>query len=230
MTQPEVEKLHAGDSASFGRIVPIYPGPTESQHTAVRKLMKRLVDEAAPLVLDDLPPALGERRGLLSRARALREAHFPPPGTDVGLAAARATPAFRRLIYEELFFLQLALARRRRGVRAQQGIAFDASPQAIRGAVALLPFTLTGAQERALGEIARDMGRSEPMNRLLQGDVGSGKTAVAFAAMMLAVRSGWQAALMAPTEILAEQHAGTLSRWLAGTGVDLALVGAAARG
>jgi ATP-dependent DNA helicase RecG len=100
----------------------------------------------------------------------------------------------------------------------------------MRRAIAPLPFTLTGAQERALAEIARDMGRPEPMNRLLQGDVGSGKTAVAFAAMMLAVRSGWQAALMAPTEILAEQHAGTLSRWLAGSGVELALVGAAARG
>lgn len=230
MTQPEVEKVHAGDSASFGRIVPIYPGPTDSQHPALRKLMKRLVDEAAPLVPEDLPAALRVRRGLLSRARALREAHFPPAGTDVGAAAARATPAFRRLIYEELFFLQLALARRRRGVRALEGIAFDASPEALRAATALLPFRLTGAQERALAEIARDMARPEPMNRLLQGDVGSGKTAVAFAAMMLAARSGWQAALMAPTEILAEQHAGTLARWLEGHGVELALVGAAARG
>jgi ATP-dependent DNA helicase RecG len=230
MTQPEVEKVHAGDSASFGRIVPVYPGPADYQHAALRKLMKRLVDEVAPLVPDDLPPALRERRELLSRARALREAHFPPPGTDVGLAAARATPAFRRLIYEELFFLQLALARRRRGVRAQEGIAFDASPEVVGAATALLPFALTGAQERALGEIARDMARPEPMNRLLQGDVGSGKTAVAFAAMMLAVRSGWQAALMAPTEILAEQHATTLSGWLAGSGVEVALVGAASRG
>jgi ATP-dependent DNA helicase RecG len=230
MTQPEVEKVQAGDSASFGRIVPVYPGPADYQHAALRKLMKRLVDEAAPLVPDDLPPEVRARRGLLSRARALREAHFPPPGTDVALAAARATPPFRRLIYEELFFLQLALARRRRGIRAQQGIAFDASPGAVRAATALLPFALTRAQERAIAEIARDMARPEPMNRLLQGDVGSGKTAVAFAAMMLAVRSGWQAALMAPTEILAEQHAATLSRWLAGSGVEVAIVGAAARG
>jgi len=230
MTQPEVEKVHAGDSASFGRIVPVYPGPADYQHAALRKLMKRLVDEHAPLVPDDLPAATREGRGLLSRARALREAHFPMPGTDPALAAARATPPFRRLIYEELFFLQLALARRRRGVRAQSGIAFDASPEALRRAISGLPFTLTGAQERSLAEIARDMGRPEPMNRLLQGDVGSGKTAVAFAAMMLAVQSGWQAALMAPTEILAEQHATTLARWLEGSGVEIALVGAAARG
>jgi ATP-dependent DNA helicase RecG len=248
MTQPEVEKVQQGDSASFGRIVPVYPGPADYQHPALRKLMKRLADEVAPLVPDDLPPALRERRGLLGRARALREAHFPPPGTDVALAAARATPAFRRLIYEELFFLQLALARRRRGMRAQSGIAFDASPGALARAVAPLPFALTAAQGRALSEIARDMARPEPMNRLLQGDVGSGKTAVAFAAMMLAVGSGWQAALMVPTEILAEQHAATLGRWLGGRGREaagggpgderalaagtelVALVGASARG
>ena len=230
MTQPEVETVHAGDSASFGRIVPVYPGPADYQHAALRKLMKRLVDELAPLVPDDLPPEARARRDLLSRARALREAHFPPAGTDPALAAARATAPFRRLIYEELFFLQLALARRRRGVRAQSGISFDASPDAVRRAISRLPFTLTGAQERSLGEIAGDMGRPEPMNRLLQGDVGSGKTAVAFAAMMLAVQSGWQAALMAPTEILAEQHARTLAGWLEGSGVEVALVGAASRG
>jgi ATP-dependent DNA helicase RecG len=230
MSQPEVEKVHAGDSASFGRIVPVYPGPADYQHPALRKLMKRLVDELAPLVPDDLPPEVRARRALLTRARALREAHFPPAGTPVADAAARATPAFRRLVYEELFFLQLALARRRRGVRAQTGIAFDGSPAAIARAVRRLPFALTGAQERALREIARDMARPEPMNRLLQGDVGSGKTAVAFGAMMLAVESGWQAALMVPTEILAEQHAATVSGWLAGSGVETALVGASARG
>ncbi len=230
MAQPEVEKVQAGDSASFGRIVPVYPGPADYQHPALRRLMRRLVDEHAPLAVDDLPPEIRARRKLVSRARAFHDAHFPPPGTDVAAAGERATPAFRRLVFEELFFLQLALALRRRGVRSEPGIAFDASPEALRRAVAPLPFALTRAQEKALAEIARDMGRAEPMNRLLQGDVGSGKTAVAFAAMMLAVGSGWQAALMVPTEILAEQHAGTLAGWLAGTGVEVALVGAAARG
>jgi ATP-dependent DNA helicase RecG len=230
MAQPEVEKVQAADSASFGRIVPVYPGPADYQHPALRRLMKRLVDEHAPLAVDDLPPEIRERRGLVSRARALREAHFPPPGTDVALAAARATPAFRRLVFEELFFLQLGLAQRRRGMRSGPGIAFETSAEALRRAVSRLPFTLTRAQEKALAEIARDMGRPEPMNRLLQGDVGSGKTAVAFAAMMLAVQSGWQAALMVPTEILAEQHARTLGGWLEGSGIEVALVGAAARG
>jgi ATP-dependent DNA helicase RecG len=230
MTGPEVEKVQAGDSANFGRIVPVYAGPADYQHPALRKLMKRLVDELAPAAVDDIPAAIRTRRGLLGRADALRQTHFPPAGTDVLLAAERATPAFRRIVFEELFFLQLALARRRQGVRIEPGIAFDASPAALARAVAPLPFRLTRAQETALAEIAADMARAEPMHRLLQGDVGSGKTAVAFAAIMLAVGSGHQAALMAPTEILAEQHARTLARWLEGSGVEIALVAAAARG
>jgi len=230
MAQPEVEKLVQGDSANFGRIVPFYAGPADHQHPALRKLMKRLCDELAPLASEDLPPEVARRRGLVSRARALVEAHFPSPGTDVAAAALRATPAFRRLVFEELFFLQLGLALKRRGLRRQPGIAFDVSPARRAEALRLLPFQLTAAQEKALDEIAADMGRPEPMNRLLQGDVGSGKTAVAFAAMMLAVRSGWQAALMVPTEVLAEQHARTLRSWLAGSGVEVALVAAQARG
>jgi ATP-dependent DNA helicase RecG len=230
MSGPEIEKVQAGDSANFGRIVPIYVGPADHQHPALRKLVKRLVEEYAPAAVDDVPPAVRARRGLLGRADALRQVHFPPPGTDVLAAAERATPGFRRLVFEELFFLQLALALRRRGVRAENGIAFDASPAALARAVAPFPFRLTGAQEKALAEIARDMSRPEPMNRLLQGDVGSGKTAVAFAAMMLAVQSGWQAALMVPTEILAEQHARTLSGWLEGSGIEVAQVGASSRG
>ncbi len=230
MTQPEVEKLQPGDSANFGRIVPFYAGPADHQHPALRKLMKRLCDEYVPLAVEDLPPAIVGRRRLETRAEALREAHFPSPGTEIPAAIARATPAFRRLIFEELFFLQLGLALRRRGVRREPGIAFDVSPAARERAVRGLPFGLTPSQRKVLGEIAADMGKAEPMNRLLQGDVGSGKTAVAFVAMMLAVNAGWQAALMAPTEILAEQHARTLRRWLGGQGVELALVAAQARG
>ncbi len=230
MTNPELERYQPGDSANFSRIVPIYPGPAGWQHPALRKLMKRLCDELAPRAPEDLPPAVLRRRRLLGRGEALQQAHFPAPGTDLEAAAARATPGFRRLVFEEFFFLQLALARRRRGVKVEAGIAFEAGPAAVAAAVARLPFELTRSQQAVLGEIARDMARPEPMNRLLQGDVGSGKTAVAFAAALLAVQSGYQAALMAPTEILAEQHAGTLRRWLEGSGVEVALVGARARG
>jgi ATP-dependent DNA helicase RecG len=230
MSQPEVEKVLEGDSANFGRIVPVYAGPADHQHPALRKLMKRLVDEWAPLAIDDLPPDVIARRHLVERASALAQAHFPPAGTDLAAAAARATEPFRRLVFEELFFLQLALALKRRGVRRESGIAFDTSAARRDEVRRILPFAFTGAQERAFGEIAADMGRAEPMNRLLQGDVGSGKTAVAFAAAMLAVRSGWQAAIMAPTEILAGQHARTIRGWLAGSGIELVLVGAQARG
>jgi ATP-dependent DNA helicase RecG len=230
LSQPEVEKLAVRDSANFGRIVPIYPGPTDSQHSSLRRLMRRLCDDHAPWIVEELPAEIRDRRGLVSRAEALRQAHFPMAGTDLLLAAQRATPAFRRLVFEELFFLQLALARRRQGIRGEPGIAFDTSAEALAAAIRPIPFELTGAQLRVLEEIARDMARPEPMSRLLQGDVGSGKTAVAFSAMMLAVRSGWQAALMVPTEILAEQHARTLGRWLEGSGVEAVLIGAAARG
>ncbi|HZZ84536.1 MAG TPA: ATP-dependent DNA helicase RecG [Anaeromyxobacteraceae bacterium] len=230
MTQPEVEKLTQGDSANVGRIVPVYPGPADYQHPALRKLMKRLCDELAGQAVDDLPASVRARRRLAGRAEALRAIHFPEPGADLDAAAARATAPFRRLIFEELFFLQLALARKRQGVRAAPGIAFAAGPAEVARAVARLPFALTRSQAKVLDEIAGDMACPEPMNRLLQGDVGSGKTAVAFAAAMLAVESGYQVALMAPTEILAAQHARTLSRWLEGSGVELALVTAAGRG
>ena len=230
MAQPEVEKLSQGDSANFGRIVPFYSGPADYQHPALRKLMKRLCEEWAPLAVEDLPPEVRARRGLLARAEALAQAHFPPSGTDEAAAAARATPAFRRLVFEELFFLQLSLALRRRGLRREPGIAFDVAEARRAEALRLLPFELTPAQARAFEEIADDMGRPEPMNRLLQGDVGSGKTAVAFLAMMLAVRSGFQAALMVPTEILAEQHARNLTAWAKAAGVEVALVAAQARG
>jgi ATP-dependent DNA helicase RecG len=230
MSNPELEQHQPGDSANFSRIVPIYPGPAGWQHPALRKVMKRLCDELAPRAPEELPEPVRARRQLLGRGEALRQAHFPAPGTDLLAAAARATPAFRRLVFEEFFFLQLALARRRRGVKAEVGIAFEVGPRAMAAAVARLPFALTGSQQKVLAEIARDMARPEPMNRLLQGDVGSGKTAVAFVAALLAIQSGWQAAIMAPTEILAAQHAGTLSRWLAGSGIEVALVGALARG
>jgi len=230
LNQPEVEKLTPGDSANFGRIVPFYAGPADYQHPALRKLQKRLCDELAGQAVDDLPREVRARRELVEVAHALREAHFPPEGTDPALAADRATPAFRRLVFEELFFLQLALARRRRGVRQEAGIAFDASPARVAEAARLLPFALTASQQKVLGEIAADMARPEPMNRLLQGDVGSGKTAVAFAAAMIAVRSGWQAAILAPTQILAEQHARNLGRWLEGAGVEVALVAAGGKG
>src|SRR5581483_9181185 len=130
----------------------------------------------------------------------------------------------RRLAFEELFLVQLGLALRRRGIKVEPGIAFRALPETVDRVVGALPWPLTGAQRRAVDAIAADMRRAEPMNRLLQGDVGSGKTAVALCAALLAVEDGYQAALMAPTEILAEQHARSLRALLRSAKVHVELV------
>jgi ATP-dependent DNA helicase RecG len=153
-----------------------------------------------------LPRALLARLCLPDRETALREAHFPPEGTSFAQLQAAATPAHRRLIFEELFFLELGLELKRRRMRERVGIGFATTDKVREAIREVLPFHPTAAQKRALGEIVTDMRSPSPMRRLLQGDVGSGKTIVALQAMLVAMENGYQAALMAPTEILATQH------------------------
>jgi ATP-dependent DNA helicase RecG len=143
---------------------------------------------------------------LPDRERALREAHYPPDGTNFAQLQSSTTPAHRRLIFEELFFLELGLELKRRRLRERAGISFATTDKVREAIREVLPFHPTKAQKRALGEIVGDMRESSPMRRLLQGDVGSGKTIVALQAMLVAMENGYQAALMAPTEILATQH------------------------
>ena len=221
-TDDALETAAAQDS--FGRIIPIYTDVEGVSQRALRRLVRKAVEAAAPAIVDPLPQELREKRELLSAREALTFAHFPPDDTDLRVLDGRASPAHRRLVYEELFLLQCGLALKKRGVKIEPGIAFKADDAAIARAASRLPFKLTNAQRRALGQIAADMAKSEPMNRLLQGDVGSGKTAVALCAALLAIESGYQAALMAPTELLAEQHHRNLSKLLEGTGVRCALV------
>jgi ATP-dependent DNA helicase RecG len=147
-----------------------------------------------------------ERLMLPDRERALREAHYPPDGTNFAQLQSSTTPAHRRLIFEELFFLELGLELKRRRLRERAGISFATTDKVREAIREVLPFHPTKAQKRALGEIVADMRESSPMRRLLQGDVGSGKTIVALQAMLVAMENGYQAALMAPTEILATQH------------------------
>ncbi len=233
---PDFDLLKEGDDpARVTGWVPVYEklGPLSPRR--VRAAMAEVLDGLAagvndgrPGLPDPLPADVAARHGLPARLDALRLAHRPPPETDGDALARRRTPAHRRLAFEEFFFLELGLAiRRERRRRERRATSYALGARAEKDLVGLLPFTPTGAQARALAEIWSDLKEPWPMNRLLLGDVGSGKTAVALVAMMSAVRSGYQAALMAPTEILAQQHASNLQKILlpAGQKVDVLTAG-----
>ncbi|MFL5368540.1 MAG: ATP-dependent DNA helicase RecG, partial [Myxococcales bacterium] len=196
---------------SFGRVVPVYPEIEGIPARTYRRIARQAVEQYAATLREELPEELRRRRGLWPLAEAVRESHFPERNAPTAAAAGRPSgEPHRRLAFEELFLVQLGLALRRRGVKVEPGIAFRGSDESIARIEAEMPWPLTSAQKRAIAEIAADMRKAEPMNRLLQGDVGSGKTAVALCAALVAVEDGYQAALMAPTEILAEQHARSL--------------------
>jgi ATP-dependent DNA helicase RecG len=226
MIHPELEPAEPtrGPSLHVGRIVPVYPGFERHEQRQVRELVARAAAAHLGAVEDPLPPALRQRLGLLGLGEALGRLHQPRDEDAVEALDARRSPSHRRLAFDELFFLHLGMSLRRQGVKSEPGIAFQVDGDRLATARALLPFQLTRAQARAVAEIGRDMALPEPMHRLLQGDVGSGKTAVAAVAAALAVQDGWQVALMAPTEILAAQHHATLQRVFQPMGVEVALV------
>jgi ATP-dependent DNA helicase RecG len=163
-------------------------------------------DEAGVHSVETLPNALLKRLKMPERLQALKAVHFPEAGTPMTHLMAAATPAHQRLIFEELFYLELGLELKRRRMREREGTAFATNVKVREAIKQVLPFHPTAAQKRVLGEIAGDMRRPQPMRRLLQGDVGSGKTIVAMQAALVAIENGYQTALMAPTEILATQH------------------------
>ena len=214
MIQPQFEVLpDASEDAEtlmleVGRITPVYESLGGNRLTSrwQRRVIFQLLEAMRGNVAECLPQALLSRLVLPERESALREVHFPPEGTPPGQLQDATTPAHRRLIFEELFFLELGLELKRRRMKERTGIAFTTGDNVREAIREVLPFHPTAAQKRALGEIAADMREPSPMRRLLQGDVGSGKTIVAFQAMLIAIESGYQAALMAPTEILATQH------------------------
>ena len=166
----------------------------------------RVGSQDIQLPTDTLPTALRDRLHFPTRLEALRDLHFPPAGTPMTELMSARTPAHRRLIFEEFFYLELGLELKRRKLRARHGTAFVTNDQVREALKQILPFKPTAAQKRVLGEIVHDMRSTQPMRRLLQGDVGSGKTIVAFQAALIAIENGYQVALMAPTEILATQH------------------------
>ena len=214
MIQPQFEVLpDATDDAEtqmleVGRITPVYESLGGNKLTSrwQRKTIFNLLEGMRGAVPECLPIAMLARLELPDRETALREAHFPPEGTPLAQLQASATPAHQRLIFEELFFLELGLELKRRRMRKRAGIGFATNAKVREAIREVLPFHPTAAQKRVLGEIVDDMRTPSPMRRLLQGDVGSGKTIVALQAMLVAMENGYQAALMAPTEILATQH------------------------
>ena len=165
-----------------------------------------MLEDLKGQIPETLPAALCRRLDLPNREEALRWAHFPEPGTPMEQLQSWSTPAQKRLIFEELFFLELGIELKRKKLRQRQGIPFETNAEVRAALRQVLPFHPTKAQKHALGEIVSDMRSPEPMRRLLQGDVGSGKTIVALQAMLVAIENGYQTALMAPTEILATQH------------------------
>lgn len=215
MMQPQIEvlpSLTAKDeeqtqTLEVGRITPVYEA-LGSKLTSrwQRRIIHEVLQQLKGNIPDSLPLALLERLGLPAREAALNQVHFPEAGTPFPHLQSSATPGHRRLIFEELFFLELGLELKRNKLRERTGIAFETGDRVRQALRQILPFHPTAAQKRALAEIVADMRQPHPMRRLLQGDVGSGKTIVALQAMLVAIENGYQAALMAPTEILATQH------------------------
>jgi ATP-dependent DNA helicase RecG len=212
-TDPSLAAIHVG------RRVPVYRKLGEFRTKRLREIVHavlgKLGDDA---FTETLPADLIARQHLASRADAIRRIHFPDDDAPLAEYERARSPAHLRLIFEEFFWVALAIGLRRdERVKEPKGALIEVTPRVRERMLSVLPFELTGAQERAVTRILDDMKSDVPMNRLLQGDVGSGKTVVALLAMLAALENGYQAALMVPTEILAEQHARNIKRLLAPT-------------
>src|SRR5271168_1127894 len=235
IVQPQFEMLgEAGDGADdkaaasleVGRIVPIYESAGQGRVTArwFRRVIRTALDDLTPEITESIPAAVRERLALLSPREALWKVHWPEAGESFDDLQSSRTPAHIRLIFEELFFTELGLELKRRQLKAQTGIAFRLDDRVRQAIKKILPFHPTPAQKRVLKEIADDMQKPHPMRRLLQGDVGSGKTIIGFQAAIIAIENGYQVALMAPTEILAQQHYFSARRILENAGYRIVLL------
>jgi ATP-dependent DNA helicase RecG len=235
LVQPQFEIIGEGEgeaekkvaeSLEIGRIVPIYESAGQGRLTSrwFRRIIHAALENLTPELPEAIPAAVRKRLSLLPPREALWRVHWPEAGESFQDLLASRTPAHIRMIFEELFFIELGLELKRREQKAQTGIAFRLNDQVREAIKRILPFHPTGAQKRALREIAGDMEKPFPMRRLLQGDVGSGKTLVAFEAAIIAIENGCQVALMAPTEILAQQHFFSAGRILEPSGYRIVLL------
>jgi ATP-dependent DNA helicase RecG len=220
---PDYELLSDEEGGSepihTGRRVPVYRKLRDIRTKQLRSIIYHALERLDLSEIEELlPAAVLSRTGLVSRAAAFRQVHFPTDDAPIETYNQSASPAHRRLIFEEFFWLLLAIGLRRQGrEQSPKGTAIEVNDRVRTAVREILPFKPTGAQKRAMREIVADMTGDKPMNRLLQGDVGSGKTIVAVQAAVVAIENGYQAAIMVPTEILAEQHAKNVKRILAKT-------------
>jgi len=214
----------AAESLEIGRIVPIYEAIGRLTPRWFRRAIRTALDNLTPELADPIPAAVRAHLGLISPRAALWNVHWPEPGESFEALQSSRTPAHIRMIFDELFFVELGLELKRREQKAQTGIAFRLDEQVRAAIKKILPFHPTAAQKRVLKEIAADMEKPYPMRRLLQGDVGSGKTIVGFEAAIIAIENGCQVALMAPTEILAQQHYFSARRILENAGYRIVLL------
>ena len=205
--EPDEAGTGSEETLHTGRIVPVYEKTGQLTTKMQRTLVHQALAQLPERLPDPLPPDVLQRQELIDRRRAIHDVHFPPEGTPVDALNSFRSPAQRRLIFEEFFLFQLGLVLRKRAAEADRKPRSVIITEAVRDAARrVLPFKLTGDQKKVIAEIVKDMERPQPMNRLLQGDVGSGKTIVALMAAVVAMENGFQVAFMAPTEILAEQH------------------------
>ncbi|HJR59489.1 MAG TPA: ATP-dependent DNA helicase RecG [Vicinamibacterales bacterium] len=223
--EPGAAGADGEETLHTGRIVPIYEKTGQLTANVQRALVHQALGQLPESLPDPLPPGVLARQKLIDRRTALHDVHFPPEGTPVAVLNAFRSPAQLRLIFEEFFLFQLGIVLRKRRSEADRKARSVVITDVIREAVRrVLPFRLTGDQKQVVKEIVADMQREQPMNRLLQGDVGSGKTIVALIAALVAMENGFQVAFMAPTEILAEQHFINIRRLLEASRFRIALL------
>jgi ATP-dependent DNA helicase RecG len=230
---PDVEIVDGDmekDYLNFKRIVPIYSETEGLYQRTLRRLMKTILEGYANELSSPLPPEMVERQDLIDFSEAFRRVHFPPEGESIDVLNLQRSDGHRRIIFDEFFFLELGMALKKRGVVLETGISFKTEGHLSQKLLSQLSFQLTRAQEKVLAEIKEDLEKPHPMNRLIQGDVGSGKTVVALFTCLYVVECGYQAAIMAPTEVLAEQHFLNLHRWVEPLGVKVALLTSSIKG
>ena len=225
MVHPEFESMESGNEEERERILPIYLKPGGMSLSSIRRWVAQALDEYCGFLPSFLPDIIARREGTTDLARAMAEVHRPEKIADIVSLNEFASRAHRSIIFDEFFYLQLGLGLRRKYRTTLKGISFTGDERSLTQKMsALLPFSLTGAQERVLGEIHQDMESPRPMQRLVQGDVGSGKTIVAWLAALRAIENGFQAVWMAPTELLAEQHYRNLKGFAEKLAVPIALL------